>query len=158
MKSIVKKEAMKSSMKMLKNFFKNIDGSRRFLQFLLLKFCRFYPECRDHVLPSGLYETDNYLGWRLAKEKSGNHHSKYFDVIYTTNSLGFRDKERIIQKEYDKFKILLYGDSQIFGWGVSAEERFSNLLRNLYQMRNLEFSYTCLWFRPAGSFIPKRCY
>ena len=88
----------------------------------------FYPECRDHVLPSGLYETDNYLGWKLAEDKSGNHHSKYFDVNYRTNSLGFRDKERLLQKDQNKFRILLYGDSQVFGWGIPAEDRFSNLL------------------------------
>src|SRR4030067_3666544 len=119
-------------MKILKKFFINIIlvFAGICLAILLAEvFVRiFYPDSRDHVLPSGLYETDSYLGWRLAKEKSGDHHSKYFNVNYTTNSFGFRDKERIVKKENDKFRILLYGDSQIFGWGVPAEKRFSNLL------------------------------
>lgn len=75
-----------------------------------------------------MFETDSYLGWKLSKEKSRDHHSKYFNVNYTTNSFGFRDKKRILQKENNKFRILLYGDSQIFGWGNPAEKRFSNLL------------------------------
>lgn len=88
----------------------------------------FYPESRDHVLPSGLYENDDYLGWKLAKEKSVNHHSNLFDVNYTTNSFGFRDKKRAVKKKNDKFRILLYGDSETFGWGNPVEKRFSNLL------------------------------
>src|SRR3990172_6219221 len=90
----------------------------------------FYPESRDHVLPSGLYESDNYLGWKLAKGKSAVHNSSYFNVDYTTNSLGYRDKNRVVESKNDKYRILLYGDSQIFGWGVPLEKRFSNLLEN----------------------------
>jgi hypothetical protein len=88
----------------------------------------FYPESHDHVLPSGLYENDGYLGWKLSKEKSVNHHSSLFDVNYCTNSFGFRDKKRTIKKKHNEFRILLYGDSQTFGWGNPVEKRFSNLL------------------------------
>ena len=87
----------------------------------------FYPESRDHVLPAGLYENDSYLGWKLSKEKSVTHHSSLFNISYSTNSFGFRDKERNNKKD-DKFRILLCGDSQIFGWGNPVEKRFSNLL------------------------------
>ncbi len=88
----------------------------------------FYPESRGHVVPSGFFERDSYLGWGLENEESVTHDSKYFNVNYTTNSFGFRDEQRFIQKEDNKFRILLYGDSQIFGWGVPVEKRFSNLL------------------------------
>jgi len=119
-------------MKIFKKFLKNIILALAGIClaiFLAEIFVRiFYPESRDHVLPSGLYENDRYLGWKLSKEKSANHHSKFFNVNYTTNSFGFRDKKRIIQKENEKYRILLYGDSQIFGWGNPAEIRFSNLL------------------------------
>ena len=96
----------------------------------------FYPESRDHVLPSGLYESDNYLGWKLAKEKSDVHHSTYFNVNYTTNSFGYRDQNRFVEKGKGKYRILLYGDSQIFGWGVPAGKRFTNLLED--SLKNIE--------------------
>ena len=93
----------------------------------------FYPESHDHVLPAGLYVNDSYLGWKLAKEKSVNYHSTLFDVNYTTNSFGFRDKERLIEKKKGVYRILLYGDSQTFGWGNPVEKRFSNLLEKALQ-------------------------
>ena len=93
----------------------------------------FYLESHDHVLPAGLYVNDSYLGWKLAKEKSVNHHSTLFDVNYTTNSFGYRDKERLIEKKKGVYRILLYGDSQTFGWGNPVEKRFSNLLEKALQ-------------------------
>jgi hypothetical protein len=88
----------------------------------------FYPHSRDHVVPSGLFEMDDYLGWKLAAEKKVVHHSQYFEAIYQTNALGYRDKPRDIAKAPQRGRILVYGDSQIFGWGVSAEQRFSDLI------------------------------
>jgi hypothetical protein len=75
-----------------------------------------------------MWDVDNTLGWKLCTNKSFMHHSTYFDVRYTMNSLGFRDKQRGILKEPDTYRILLYGDSQIFGWGVPENKRFSNVV------------------------------
>ena len=88
----------------------------------------YYPDSRDHVVPGGLFEIDDYLGWKLAKGKTATHHSRYFEATYRINSLGYRDKPRNLQKEREVYRILLYGDSQIFGWGTPAEKRFSNLI------------------------------
>lgn len=96
----------------------------------------FFPHSRDHVVPSGLFDIDDYLGWRLKAGQSVTHHSYYFNAIYTINSLGFRDKPRNILKDKNVYRILLYGDSQIFGWGVPENKRFSNLIEN--QIRDLE--------------------
>lgn len=68
--------------------------------------------------------------------KSVTHHSHYFNAVYTINSLGFRDKPRNVLKDKNVYRILLYGDSQIFGWGVPEDKRFSNLIEN--QRRHLE--------------------
>ncbi|MGE5445922.1 MAG: hypothetical protein ACM3SR_15245, partial [Ignavibacteriales bacterium] len=68
--------------------------------------------------------------------KSVTHHSHYFNAVYTINSLGFRDKPRNVLKDKNVYRILLYGDSQIFGWGVPEDKRFSNLIEN--QMRHIE--------------------
>ena len=59
----------------------------------------FYPHSRDHVMPNGLIEIDHYLGWRLQARKNGTHHSRYFNVIYSTNALGYRDKPRNLPKD-----------------------------------------------------------
>ena len=85
------------------------------------------PHSRDHVIPTGFFQIDDDLGWKLAAGKSVNHRSRYFDTTYTTNSLGFRDKERQLVKGENIHRILLYGDSRVFGWGVDREKRFSNL-------------------------------
>jgi hypothetical protein len=87
----------------------------------------FYPEARDHVTPRGLVDVDSDLGWKLAPGIEVKHHSTAFDVVYTTNSFGFRDKPRQSAKPPGIHRILLLGDSQIFGWGVAEAERFSNL-------------------------------
>jgi hypothetical protein len=49
---------------------------------------------------------------------------------YTINTLGFRDKPRSTLKAPTTYRILVYGDSQIFGWGITQEQRFSNLIEN----------------------------
>ncbi len=96
----------------------------------------FFPHSRDHVIPGGLFDIDEHLGWKLKAEKSGNHHSRYFDVVYTINSFGFRDKPRNVLKDESIYRILLYGDSQIFGWGVPQDRRFPDLIEN--QKQHLE--------------------
>jgi hypothetical protein len=114
---------------------------RHFLQFCLVfvGFCValllaegfvrvFYPYSRDHVIPGGLFEIDDYLGWKLSEGKNAIHHSRYFEATYRINALGYRDRPRNLLKDDEIYRILLYGDSQIFGWGIPAEKRFSNLI------------------------------
>lgn len=88
----------------------------------------FYPYSRDHVVPGGLFEVDDYLGWKLAEGKIAIHHSRYFEVTYRINALGYRDRPRNLVKNDEIYRMLLYGDSLIFGWGISAKQRFSNLI------------------------------
>jgi len=95
----------------------------------------FYPDSRDHVFP-GLLEIDHNLGWRLQAGESALHHSTYFAVTYSINARGYRDKAREPSKPVDVYRILLYGDSQVFGWGIPADQRFSNVIEN--QLPSLE--------------------
>lgn len=90
----------------------------------------FFPYSREHVVPGGLFDIDEYLGWKLKAGKIATHKSTYFDVVYRINSLGFRDKPRNVSKDENVYRILLYGDSQIFGWGVPKDKRFSNSIEN----------------------------
>jgi hypothetical protein len=90
----------------------------------------FYPHARDHVIPSHLFVIDDSLGWTLAPSTQSEHTTRYFDVSYTTNSFGFRDRPRSSTKKDNVYRILLYGDSLIFGWGIKDSERFSDLIES----------------------------
>jgi len=89
-----------------------------------------HPEVRDQVVPRGLLSLDPELGWRLTPNAEGIHRSTHFTVAYVINSFGFRDGPRTVTRAVGVKRTLLYGDSQIFGWGISASERFSNRLEN----------------------------
>ena len=65
------------------------------------------------------HEFDTQLGWVNLKNR------KYKDKLtYTTNSLGFRSEELISSKE----KIIIIGDSVVFGLGVNDKETMSHYL------------------------------
>lgn len=53
----------------------------------------------------------------------------------TSNSLGFRSPEATPEKPDGTFRILVFGDSSSFGWGVNAEESWSVLLQDELQRR-----------------------
>lgn len=57
-------------------------------------------------------------------EADKNH--KYF---VAANSLGFRGPEISPKKPMNTFRILVFGDSSSFGWGVNQDESFSALLQ-----------------------------
>jgi hypothetical protein len=90
----------------------------------------FFPYAQDSVLPGRLFVIDEYLGWKLKAGKQVTHRSRSFEVLYSTNSLGFRDKPRRTAKAAGIYRILVYGDSQVFGWGVPEERRFSNVIES----------------------------
>jgi hypothetical protein len=85
------------------------------------------PHARDYVLPAGLLRMDADLGWRLTPNARGRHRSRYFDVVYAVNDDGFRDPPWVETKA-NVFRILVYGDSQVFGWGIEAGKRFTDLV------------------------------
>lgn len=90
----------------------------------------FAPHVRDHVIPSGLFSIDAKLGWKLTPQKTAIHGSRYFEVTYSINTMGCRDRKREPNPSAPVRRLLLYGDSQVFGWGVEREERFSDLLES----------------------------
>ena len=68
----------------------------------------FYPYSRDHIIPAGLFEIDGSLDWKLKAGKTAAHRALYFDVVYTVNSLGYRDASRDRSKQPETYRILLY--------------------------------------------------
>ena len=50
---------------------------------------------------------------------------------YSINSMGFRDHEYSVEKDPDTFRIVVLGDSIIWGHGLSLEHTFAKQLNNL---------------------------
>lgn len=98
----------------------------------------FAPHSRDHVVPAGMFAIDSALGWRLKPGGVSRHSTRYFDAEYRINSLGFRDRERIAAVQDSVVRALVFGDSQVFGWGVTIDQRFSGVLEK--RMPSLEAS------------------
>jgi len=88
----------------------------------------FAPHIRDGVVPAGMFEIDSHLGWKLKPGIERRHHTRSFDVIYRINSMGFRDPPRTAARATDTRRVLLFGDSFIFGWGVAQDQRVSSFV------------------------------
>ena len=67
------------------------------------------------------------LGWKLIPNKKGRFKTKEFDIEVKINSDGFRDYEYSIVKKR-KSRIIMLGDSYLWGWGVELEETFSKYI------------------------------
>lgn len=88
---------------------------------------------------SRLNEDDkNNIYWQLIPDKSGYTCGEK----YTTNSLGYRGPLRPYEKYSDKYRILVFGDSFMWGFGVEDSEtlpyRLEGYLNNLLEDNNTE--------------------
>lgn len=61
---------------------------------------------------------------------------KSVKYLVKANSIGFRSDEVTPEKAPGVFRILVFGDSSSFGWGVNQNESFSALLPDLLQKNN----------------------
>lgn len=86
------------------------------------------PSSRAHAVPAGLLMIDSELGWKLAPDVRVRHRTRAFDVLYETNSLGFRERAAPRGSGMRTRRALVCGDSFVFGWGVPRERRFTDLL------------------------------
>jgi hypothetical protein len=108
-------------------------------------------------LPTYTFENTNSF-WFDANEDFGTIHlpkdsyrqkKTCFDVVYKSNSHGFRDEER--NKQDEEKRVLVIGDSFIEGIGVDANYRVSNLLETKTGIPHLNFGV-------AGNFGPTQYY
>jgi hypothetical protein len=86
------------------------------------------PHVRETALPGNLLIISDDLGWSFRPSVTAQHRSRYFSVEYQINAMGFRDAARTERPAQRPYTIVLYGDSLVFGWGIPADARFSNLL------------------------------
>ncbi len=80
-----------------------------------------------------LYQQYTPYGYRLWPSRTMSY--KYprenpRELTIVSNSIGFRSR-RELQEPDERFRILILGDSFVFGDGVEAEERFSNVLEEM---------------------------
>ncbi|HOW58723.1 MAG TPA: SGNH/GDSL hydrolase family protein [Candidatus Omnitrophota bacterium] len=100
------------------------EGCTRIFFFLTHKKIEVYRNFSFDHTPH-LHQRDPVLQYKLLPSASRNAFTSEYEIIYTTNSLGLREKEI---SDTDKFKIIFLGDSQTFGVGVPVESRFSDLV------------------------------
>ena len=67
------------------------------------------------------------IGYRFPPGMSGT----YYGVSVQTNSLGMRDREVPSSKGADEFRILILGDSVVFGYGVEFEDSIPYQLEHI---------------------------
>lgn len=66
-------------------------------------------------------------GLMFEPDSKARYQTTEFDYMANINSLGLRDREIRIEKE-GKFRILCFGDSYTFGWGVNIENSWPKKL------------------------------
>jgi len=105
-------------------------------EFMLRNIPYFKDKKEEQGWDRALVYYDSILGWKFLPDGNVNCVTSEYNVNYKTNSKGLRDKEYDYDKPRGKFRIVCLGDSVTFGWGVSAEERFTEILENKF--RNVE--------------------
>ncbi len=83
----------------------------------------------ERLLHSDLFVPDPVLGWRARPHHVFVHklHGGRATTI-RTNGQGFRDRDRDPARRLGQHRILVVGDSFVFGWGVENDETFVHRL------------------------------
>jgi lysophospholipase L1-like esterase len=90
------------------------------------------PKIRTGLFTKAFWETDELLGWRQLP----NAKSKWKNVPVVINSKGLRDKEYDYERKSGITRMLVLGDSFVWGWGVKLEDMFTKIIER--QNNNLE--------------------
>jgi len=86
---------------------------------------------------------DEYLGWGYRPNASEKQHTSDFDVVYSINSKGFRDKEVLESRFSGEFRMAALGESNVFGEGINYGERFTEVIEN--SLKNVEVINMGVW-------------
>ncbi len=92
----------------------------------------FYPQ----TLISDLMEPCPVYGLCMKKNTTGYQLSKEYDVKIRLNNLGFRGEDFSLEPNLEKKRILVVGDSFVFGYGVNENETLSAKLGGLIGAKN----------------------
>ena len=83
---------------------------------------------KDNSYPKHIGQFDAELGWGLKPEAKEEIVTEEYKVLYAINSKGLRDKEISFSKSSDEFRVVLLGESNVFGIGINYGERFSEII------------------------------
>jgi lysophospholipase L1-like esterase len=81
------------------------------------------------VHPKGMYQIDQAVGYVLTPGYQGKIQRAEYEFIFHVNDRGLRTRTSEIQSDGAR-RVLLLGDSQAFGFGVSDDETVAVLLEN----------------------------
>ena len=96
---------------------------------ILLRFSSKVRERKNHLeWLRSMMSYDAILGWKHMPNTEGRSKSSEYQVHYKINSKGLRDREYGYEKSADRFRMICPGDSITFGWGVDADQCFTELL------------------------------
>lgn len=87
----------------------------------------------EPVVPPELGRFDPELGWALKPDKCASSKRTGQRIEYCSNSQGFRDDEIPFEKPPKWRRIVLLGDSRSYGFGVTEEQRFSNVIEGYFK-------------------------
>jgi hypothetical protein len=85
----------------------------------------YHPQYVDSVI-----RYDSVLGWSLKPDARvvSNDPDRGFHIHIQTNSLGLREREVTAHKQPGVRRVLIIGDSVVFGSGLETQDRFSDVL------------------------------
>lgn len=91
----------------------------------------FFPELQPYVSQTRkFWEYDPMLGWKNIEGASGSQYVNGKEIKININSRGFRDDELSSSDNSEVKKILVLGDSFGWGFGVNAEDSFSEIIES----------------------------
>jgi lysophospholipase L1-like esterase len=85
---------------------------------------------------TSFWRHDSSLGWSHIPKVQGSFESFGFKSLVSINSKGFRDAERSYERDPKRYRIVVLGDSMVWGWGVQQNEIFTSLIEE--QCKGLE--------------------
>lgn len=86
-------------------------------------------------------ETARYLDTMIIEEPIGyrnrpNLSGRFHGATYTTNSIGLRNDEIPVAKQPNEYRVLMLGDSVVFGLGVENDETIPQVVERLANEQN----------------------
>jgi len=103
---------------------------------------------------SGLIKPSPYM--RIIFELKPNLNTYFKIARFITNSCGLRDKEYLVDKQKNTFRVVVLGDSFTMGSGVDIEETFHFILESRLNKESSGVVYEFINFG-VGGYDPNQC-
>ena len=103
------------------------------------------------------WKYDSLLGWVHQPGQEGSFETPQFRTVVRINEKGLRDGEHSYERQNDRKRILVLGDSFAWGYGVEESERFSQLIEKSLDVEVINAGVSgystdqeLLWYRSEG--------